>query len=659
MSAQQIKIQTVTEYLEAVLEIKQQWPNSVLAFRGQENEKWKLESSAERRLKQSGNQGRILNQSFIEYHENLLSKCKLKNYDRREGKSLHELELLADLRHYGAATYLIDFTRDALVALWFACEKTGPSASGGKVFVVNTAEQTFLEIAPGDIDSNSIEKILRFQTREKGQATEPQDKEALKTTPSGPSFWHWTPAHLNERITAQHSLFLFGLPSSGEPKEQETILIKSENKAQMRQKLKEIHDIHEESLFPDFVGFAYTQRHNAPYTTLDAEGYFRRGVEALQQGELDQAIQDFTQAIERKPDFAEPYNNRGTVYADQGPNLDKVYYNRGNAYREKGGLDQAIRDYSKAIELNLDYVDSYLARGVAYGKNGDFDLAIQDFNKVIKLKPNYAEAYYNRGLACYKQGNYDQAIQDYDKAIALKPDYADAYNNRGLAYDKQGKFDQAIRDYDQAIELKPDDAEAYYNRGNAYLNQDELDQAIQDYSKAIEFKPNLAGAYSNRGNAYLNQDELDQAIQDYNKAIELKPDLAEAYNNRGNVYRLEGNLDQAIQDYSKAIELKSDDAEAYNNRGSAYGKKGDLDQAIQDYNQAIDLKPDLAIAYYNRGVVWLLKQAWDNARADLRAAEGKGANLAELFFNNYGSVPAFEQKYKIQLPKDLREMLTP
>ena len=59
-------------------------------------------------------------------------------------KARDELELLADLQHHGAATCLLDFTRGALIALWFACEK---SETDGKVFVVNTAdEKTVLEI---------------------------------------------------------------------------------------------------------------------------------------------------------------------------------------------------------------------------------------------------------------------------------------------------------------------------------------------------------------------------------------------------------------------------------------------------------------------------------------------------------------------------------
>ena len=298
-----------------------------------------MRSSAERRLDHI-NQNRIADSSFIEYHKTLLEKCKLKNYDKREGKPLAELELLADLRHYASATCLIDFTRSALVALWFACERTRSDDSDGKVFVVNTAdEKTFLAIAPPDIANQSIENILKFKTRktdtDEDHVTKSRELGTFETSQNKPNFWYWTPAHLNERITAQHSLFLFGpLPSVSEQLPSEKIIIESKSKAKIRQELKEMHDIHEEFLFPDFADFAYTQRHNVPYDVPDAEKYFRYGVEAYQRGDLDRAIQDYTEAIALNPDLAEAYNNRG------------------NAYWEKGDHDQAIKDFDRAIVLN-------------------------------------------------------------------------------------------------------------------------------------------------------------------------------------------------------------------------------------------------------------------------------------------------------------------
>ena len=339
------KIRNIAEYLNEVSKIKEGWSSPVLAFRGQEDAEWPLASSAERRLGASTTgQDKVPDQLFVEYHEDLLGRCKLKNYDKRENNQLDELDLLADLQHYGAATCLLDFTRNVLVALWFACQK---SDAGGKVFVVNiTDEKTFLEIAPADIKDKSIKDILQFNTRLSSGDQTPKSQDE-------PSLWFWPPAHLNERITAQHSLFLFGLPSSIESQlRPEEIIIESASKEQIRHELKELHNLHEESLFPDFAGFAYTQRHNAPYDTPDATEYVRRGSQKNQRGQYSKAIESYTKRIELKPDDVLAYYNRGSIYLSLGE--------RDLAMQD---FDKAIDCYDRRIQLEPDVRESYFLRG--------------------------------------------------------------------------------------------------------------------------------------------------------------------------------------------------------------------------------------------------------------------------------------------------------
>jgi len=53
--------------------------------------------------------------------------------------------------------------------------------------------------------------------------------------------------------------------------------------------------------------------------------------------------------------------------------------NRGLAYRAKEEIDNAIADYSKAIDLNPRYANALLNRGIAYQSKGDHDRAIRDY----------------------------------------------------------------------------------------------------------------------------------------------------------------------------------------------------------------------------------------------------------------------------------------
>jgi len=100
------------------------------------------------------------------------------------------------------------------------------------------------------------------------------------------------------------------------------------------------------------------------------------------------------------------------------------YIRQGLVYAEQGDYDQAIAHYDQAIALDPDYVEAYLYRGLAYRKRGEYDHAIADYSKAIELVPDNAEAYYDRGCAYLGLGNYEQVMADFSKAVELNPNMA-------------------------------------------------------------------------------------------------------------------------------------------------------------------------------------------------------------------------------------------
>ena len=663
MGNEERRIKDVAEYRQELLAIAERWHSHVLAFRGQEDRDWLLESSAERRLKKGlKGQDRIPDSLFIEYHkDNLLQTGKLKNYNKREGKDLNDLELLADLQHHGAATCLLDFTRNALVALWFACEDSHREFEGydpeiveetkeshkackdGKVFVVNIADErgVFRKVTPGDILDKSIEDVLKFKTRDEEPAKERTDQESLKSSSDEMKFWYWTPAHLNERITAQGSLFLFAPPSSGNPSS-ENIVVAAECKGQIRQELADLFNTHEESLFPDFVGFAYTQRHDAP-VAISNEEHRKRGIEAAQRGDQQQAIEHYTKAIELPPEDSD------------------TYFRRGRAYYETRSYDRAIQDFTKSLDLNPDNAFTYNLRGAAYYNKGELDLAIQDYTKSLELDPDNAVTYWSRGGGHHRKGELDLAIQDYTKSLDLNPAAAVAYHLRGSAYYSKGEFDRALQDFAKSLDLDPDNAFAYHLRGSAYYSKGEFDLAIQDYTKSLELDPDNAVTYLNRGLAHYRKDEKDEfdlAIQDFTKSLDLNPDNAFTYWNRGLAHYRKDEFDLAIQDFTKSLDLNPDDAVVYHLRGLAHYRKDEFDRTLQDFTKALDLDPDYSYFYFSRSLVWLCMSKWTSAESDLTSARSKGIDITTAFSEMYRSVEDFEQKHEVKLPEVIASMLS-
>jgi tetratricopeptide (TPR) repeat protein len=150
----------------------------------------------------------------------------------------------------------------------------------------------------------------------------------------------------------------------------------------------------------------------------------------------DQAISYFNEVVKLKP--GDPFVNFIRAYIYE--NNSFPYKQQGNGWNEEPEYDKAIADYSKAIELNPEFIDAYLRRGNIYSRKGQYNNAISDYSRLIELKPEDPESYYIRGGTYIGKGEYDNAISDFSKAIELKPGHVAAYAMRGLLYYNKGQY---------------------------------------------------------------------------------------------------------------------------------------------------------------------------------------------------------------------------
>ncbi|MEO1131076.1 MAG: tetratricopeptide repeat protein [Cyanobacteria bacterium J06639_1] len=63
---------------------------------------------------------------------------------------------------------------------------------------------------------------------------------------------------------------------------------------------------------------------------------------------------------------------------------DQIFYLRGVSHHRLGDLEEAIEDYSSALELNSKYAKAYFNRGIANGRVGDKRGAVQDLRAAAK-----------------------------------------------------------------------------------------------------------------------------------------------------------------------------------------------------------------------------------------------------------------------------------
>ncbi|MDH4318824.1 MAG: tetratricopeptide repeat protein [Desulfobulbaceae bacterium] len=83
--------------------------------------------------------------------------------------------------------------------------------------------------------------------------------------------------------------------------------------------------------------------------------------------------------------------------------------------------DAAIKEFSKAIELNETMPEYYLFRGKLLGKTGEFKKGLEDFNIAIKLDPSEADPYFYRGVCQMELGLIQDSRNDFIRFKQLDP----------------------------------------------------------------------------------------------------------------------------------------------------------------------------------------------------------------------------------------------
>ena len=346
------EITTLNDFIQWVESINPDLEPEKYLFRGLPNKDYAVEASAWRRLPDEHDRSSL--EEFLEVNKDLINKARAQGHGNRYGRRLTDLEILAELQHFRAATCLIDFTYSAQIALWFACEPL-PEEKPGKVVAVLNDPNTVEEITPQTLEEDrDIDSF--FNKENPNKMWQPQ-------------LYRWQPYQLSNRITHQHSVFLFGGTQVIFPDENCICVIVEEKKQEVLKSLEQFSHITGDVLFPDFEGFALEHRHDKPYRFPD---YYKLGDQAYQRNQDDDAILYYTTAIRMNPKNDDAYASRGLAKLRKSLSGENLY-------------EESIEDLDSAINLNNRKSFFYTVRGLVYKFWGNTIKAENDFRNALQL----------------------------------------------------------------------------------------------------------------------------------------------------------------------------------------------------------------------------------------------------------------------------------
>ena len=128
-----------------------------------------------------------------------------------------------------------------------------------------------------------------------------------------------------------------------------------------------------------------------------------------------------------------------------------------------GDLDAAIEKFTEALGLDPRCTDCYYNLGIAYAQKQAYDQAESAFRKAIELRPDFADArkslanaLYNLGVIEWNAGRVANARQRFEAATVANPEQAEAHYRLGMTLVNAGELSRAAAEFETYLHLAPD-----------------------------------------------------------------------------------------------------------------------------------------------------------------------------------------------------------
>ena len=322
-----------------------------------------------------------------------------------------------------------------------------------------------------------------------------------------------------------------------------------------------------------------------------------------QNSDLQEAIENYIDAVKLDPMMPESYYRLATLMWEQG----------------QISIDTAIEQCKTAISLAPDNVNAHLYTGFFMKMAQDFESAEKEFKSAIdmdRLKSARPRLILSQSIL-QKINSKDAKAADYlsflyyflSGSVMLawdRPSMKMFYKNISddfsvFTYNTVGKFLERFKMYPvaeniykQAI-MKTAHGEIFYNKmGDLALKNKEIDLTVDCYKKVLEENPLNREVLIKLATVLQTYfpDNTDEAIDCYEKLLEFNIDTPQIYYELGHLYMRKEDKINSISAFKLALEKDSENPFYHNSLAYAYSKAELYDDAIEHYQKAIANNPD-------------------------------------------------------------------
>jgi serine/threonine protein kinase/Tfp pilus assembly protein PilF len=321
------------------------------------------------------------------------------------------------------------------------------------------------------------------------------------------------------------------------------------------------------------------------------------------------------------------------------------------------GLDQAIEQYQRALELAPHFALAYAKLSVAYERKfvvsqdpAVLHLAQRNADLAMKYNPGSAQALLSQALVDVNSGRTQQAIDELGEALKLDPRNPEILLAKARTLRDLDRRAEEENLYRGILKERPNYWPAYNELGWVLYRHGDYQKAASAFAEGSAVAPKVALVLTNLGTMNLLLGRKKEAADAFLQSLQRAPNEI-AFQNLGAITFGAGDYRKALDYYIKARDLRPARDSTWRNIADCYAMLGDAEREKENYRKAADLLSDALRINPKPGASWTslaLYQAKlgqrDKAEASLHEAESHGASDVQSQFKKAQVLAALGMK---------------
>jgi tetratricopeptide (TPR) repeat protein len=226
----------------------------------------------------------------------------------------------------------------------------------------------------------------------------------------------------------------------------------------------------------------------------------------------------------------------------------------GHVHKQDQLLQQAVEDYSEAVARDPKMVEGYVNRGYVLNDLQNPEAAIHDFHTSLDLQPSNGVARLGMAFSELQLHHGSAALEQADKAEKLLGESGAIHLARATAYRDMQLLDKAEQEYVATLKYAPDDLKLHLALADTEFHERRYPASIQTLNAALAISPDDPEIYAQLASAHAELHHRDQALRYISAAEKQSPDSSLILLNTGKALLTLGEDGAAMQRFARALE---------------------------------------------------------------------------------------------------------